>query len=107
VIYGKSYGMVYLCYKCQAWVGVHAGTDKALGRLGNAELRKWKKSAHFYFDGLWRKKIKYGFSRKVARTTAYLWLSQKMHLSTDLTHIGMFDVEQCKKVVELCKKYYR
>ena len=29
-----------------AYVGVHKGTDKPLGRLANAELRYWKKRAH-------------------------------------------------------------
>lgn len=22
------------------------------------------------------------------------------------THIGMFDVDQCKQVIEICKRYY-
>jgi hypothetical protein len=35
-----SYGMIYLCRPCQAWVGVHPGTDQPLGRLANAELRR-------------------------------------------------------------------
>lgn len=39
-IYGKSYGMIYLCRKCDAYVGVHKGTNKALGRLANKELRQ-------------------------------------------------------------------
>ena len=50
-IYGKSYGMIYLCRPCEAYVGVHKGTDKALGRLANKELRESKKEAHFYFVG--------------------------------------------------------
>ena len=43
VIYGKSYGKIYLCRNCMAYVGVHKGTDKPLGRLANAELRNWKR----------------------------------------------------------------
>ena len=34
IVYGKSYGMMYLCRNCMAYVGVHKGTDKPLGRLG-------------------------------------------------------------------------
>ena len=30
VIYGKSYGKIYLCRNCMAYVGVHKGTDKPL-----------------------------------------------------------------------------
>ncbi len=54
VIYGKSYGKIYLCRNCMAYVGVHKGTDKPLGRLANAELRNWKKAAHAVFDPLWK-----------------------------------------------------
>ena len=28
VIYGRSYGMAYLCRNCDAYVGVHRGTDE-------------------------------------------------------------------------------
>ena len=52
VIYGKSYGKIYLCRNCMAYVGVHKGTDKPLGRLANAELRNWKKAAHAVFDSV-------------------------------------------------------
>lgn len=54
VYHGISYGMIYLCRKCDAYVGVHRGTDKALGRLANRSLREWKKRAHYYFDPISR-----------------------------------------------------
>ena len=78
VIYGRSYGMIYLCRDCRAYVGVHKGTDQALGRLANAELREAKKDAH-------------------------LWLSIQLGIPREICHIGMFDVKDCKRVVELCK----
>jgi len=46
--------MIYLCRSCDAYVGVHKGTDKPKGRLANAELREYKKKAHSAFDPLWR-----------------------------------------------------
>lgn len=98
IVYGKSYGMFYYCPDCKAWVGVHKGTDAPLGRLANAELRKWKKAAHAAFDPIWRRKI---FPR---RNAAYAWLSQQMGIPPEKTHIGMFDVERCKQVVSLCKE---
>lgn len=107
IIYRKSYGMVYYCIPCKAWVGVHKGTDVALGRLANAELRKWKIKAHDLFDKLWKKKATQGYSRKVARETAYIWLSGQMGTTRNRTHIGMYDLDQCKKVVELCQKYFK
>jgi hypothetical protein len=105
-VYTKSYGMIYLCEPCGAWVGVHKGTNTALGRLANRELRKWKKDAHKYFDPLWQKKMKQVYSKTKARHKAYTWLAEQMGLSIKDTHIGMFDVEQCKQVIEICKRYY-
>ena len=102
-IYGRSYGMIYCCKPCIAYVGVHKGTDKALGRLANAELREAKKEAHRYFDLLWKKKIEFGYSKSEGRSKAYKWISDEMKIKPADTHIGMFDVDRCNRVVELCK----
>ena len=102
-VYGKSYGMIYLCRPCKAWVGVHKDTNEALGRLANAELREAKKEAHFYFDKLWSYKIKQGIKKGTARSKAYAWLSEEMAVPRTETHIGYFDLHMCKKVVNLCK----
>jgi len=105
---GKSFGMIYHCRPCDAYVGVHRGTNRALGRLANKELRECKKAAHSYFDPLWKSKMKsHKMQKNVARGLAYKWLSKKMELPEELTHIGMFDVEQCKKVIEFCKPYFK
>lgn len=105
IIYGKSYGMIYLCKPCNAYVGVHKGTDKALGRLANYKLRELKKSAHNCFDTLWQRKMATGFSKKEARTKAYKWLGQELNLSKDLAHIGKMNEIQCEQVIKLCKNY--
>ena len=97
VIYGRSYGMIYLCPNCKAYVGVHKGTDKPLGRLANAELRRWKNAAHDAFDPLWQRGP---FRRR--RNDAYKWLSEQMNLPVEKTHIGMFDIEQCKRAIAIC-----
>lgn len=110
VIYGKSYGMIYLCKPCDAYCGVHKegeNKDKALGRLANKELREAKKQAHFYFDQIARtgliNKIWKEFIPEISnRNKAYLWLSKQTGIEKELCHIGMMDVEQCKKVVEIC-----
>ncbi|SDF77845.1 zinc-finger-containing protein [Sporomusa acidovorans] len=99
-VYRKSYGMIYYCKPCNAWVGVHEGTKKPLGVLANAELRRWKKKAHFYFDRLWKSKL-------MSRKAAYKWLSGQLHKPVAQTHIGMFDVSDCKRVVEVVFKFWR
>jgi hypothetical protein len=103
VVYGKDYGPIYLCRPCRAWVGVHKGTVKPMGRLANEELRYWKKEAHASFDPLWQAKVNQGWRKVKARNTTYEWLAKEMKLPIEYAHIGMFDVNQCKKVIELCK----
>lgn len=98
VYHGHSYGMIYYCHDCNAWVGCHKDSDAPLGRLANAELRNWKRGAHAVFDPLWRRRI-IGNRQK-----AYAWLSEQMGLPPEKTHIGMFDVDQCKQVIRLCKE---
>jgi len=38
----------------------------------------------------------------MSRKKAYALLSEKMGLTPEETHIGMFDVEQCNSVIILC-----
>lgn len=98
VVYGRSYGMIYLCRPCDAYCGVHKGTDKSLGRLANKELRQWKKDAHAHFDKIWQ-------DGHLKRTSAYQKLSQELGIDPQYTHIGMFSVETCKRVVEWAKNF--
>lgn len=100
LVYGKSYGMIYLCHPCNAWVGVHKGTDKALGRLANGELREWKKLAHSSFDRLWQ-------SGNMTRPNAYKWLSESIGIAPEYTHIGMFDIEECRLAVRACNEKFK
>jgi len=96
-IYGRSYGhKMWICRNDLAWVGCHKGSIKPLGRLANAELRHWKNLAHEAFDPLW----KYG-RFKGDRDAAYRWLSQQMGVPYKNTHIGMFDVAQCQKAIQI------
>ncbi len=109
-IYGKSYGMIYICVSCNAYVGVHKGTNKSLGRLANKELREAKKEAHFYFDQIAKTKLINKIWKEYVegvsnRNKAYLWLSKQLNIEVKDCHIGMFDVDQCKRVIEICKKY--
>lgn len=101
VVYGKSYGPIWYCKPCGAYCGCHKGTNKALGRLADKKLRTAKKEAHKYFDLLWKG---YGSSERV---NAYKWLSKEMNLDPIYTHIGMFDIDQCKLVIEKSKLFLK
>ena len=100
IVYGKSYGMIYLCNRCNAYVGVHKGTNQALGRLANNELRKYKIKAHDAFDKLWK-------SKQMTRTEAYKQLSEHLGIPPEFTHIGMFGVKTCKEVIFKSNQVYQ
>ena len=98
IVYGSSYGMIYFCKACNAWVGVHKGSTTPLGTLANAELRSYRRKAHGNFDRIWRR-------RWMTRRKAYAWLAEQMGLTCEETHIGMFTIEQCQNVIDLCLAY--
>lgn len=106
---GRDYGPIYLCRPCGAWVGCHPGTTRPLGRLANAELRLWKQEAHAFFDPIWKKRLEQRaannphYTKGMARGGRYKRLAALMGLSRDECHIGMFDVQQCQQVIELCR----
>jgi hypothetical protein len=91
---GKKF---WRCESCGAHVGCHdAGKNGdgtvPLGRLANAELRRWKQRAHAAFDPLWK-------ARHMSRRAAYAWLADQLGISVANCHVGMFDVDACKAVV--------
>lgn len=96
----RSNGMIYYCSDCDAYVGCHRGTSIPLGVMSNRRARQWKIRAHKAFDHIWKHKYMY-------RSQAYLWLSVKMNIPLDQTHIGMFDVDRCKQVVNLCTDFIK
>lgn len=96
---GRSYGMVWLCAPCDAWVGVHrdSPTHAPLGVLANKELRLAKQAAHRAFDPIWK-------GGPMKRGQAYKWLSEQMGLPRSKCHIGYFSVAQCHQVVGVMLK---
>jgi len=108
VVYSRSYGKIWICFACKAWVGTHKDSKehKPLGRLANEELREAKKKAHAVFDPLWKRKhVKDSVPKHEARHAGYSWLASRMEISVNECHIGMFDIHQCQRVVEICKPY--
>ena len=85
----------YLCSPCNAYVGCHPNTTVPLGRLANAELRRYKLLSHNAFDKLWK-------SGTYTRSNAYKLLGEKMGLVASECHIGMFTIQQCKQVIAIC-----
>lgn len=84
----------YLCEPCDAFVGTHKGTNKPLGTLANKALREIRKLAHATFDPLWK-------DGTYSRGEAYRKLAKGMALAREECHIAMFDIQQCKIVIQL------
>ncbi len=89
--------MIYICRKCDAYCGVHKGTDIALGRIANRELRELKKQAHSFFDIIWKNGV-------MGRSEAYRWLSGVLEIPFKECHIGMFNEDQCRSAIMECKR---
>jgi hypothetical protein len=100
----------WLCAPCEAWVGTHRGTQRALGQPAKKELRRARNALHEQvIDPIWKGAPdcgKYTFAPgdgkarkkilKVARPRVYRFLGHKLGLSDDEVHAGMFTIEQCR-----------
>lgn len=114
---GRDFGLAYICSQyptCDAYVGCHKESGKPLGRLANKELREWKIKAHAAFDELWKRKLakrrkERGEDYKViyARGSGYKWLRGQLGIEAKDCHIGMFDVDMCKRVIDVCTSYLK
>jgi hypothetical protein len=92
-------GYYWSCDPCGAYVGCHRDSDAMpLGRLANPQLRAAKRLAHAAFDPLWKE---FGMSRP----EAYEWLAGELGISGAECHIGMFDVDMCRRVQRVATSY--
>ena len=88
----------YQCAPCDAYVGCHGSSERPLGRLANAELRKAKSDTHRMFDAIWKE-------GQTSRSDAYAWLSRAMKIKVEDAHIGKFDIKLCKLATALAKAH--
>ncbi|WPJ72217.1 hypothetical protein DEEACLCL_00200 [Salmonella phage CRW-SP2] len=89
----------WVCQPCDARVGCHSHGDgkTPLGRMANAELRAAKQEAHRSFDPIWK-------SGERSRSDAYSWLAYQLGIKKSDCHIGLFDIDMCRKVVAVCNQ---
>lgn len=101
VVYGPGtdYGMIWICFPCNAYVGVHKSSKKMkpYGRLANKELRHWRMKAHAALDLLWQEK-------HMRRPEAYAYLAKELDIPVEKCHIGDFDILLCRKAYQIALK---
>jgi hypothetical protein len=103
-IHGRSFGLVWACLPCKAWVGVHKSDNRPLGTLANAETRYARGMAHSRFDPLWKAQLSKTEPKYRTRGRAYSWLAERLGVPVQECHIGLFDLVTCVRVVEICAR---
>jgi hypothetical protein len=103
--FGRGYGHIKM-YKCSGDCDAYStskleyGVRVASGSLANKELRELRKTCHKLFDAQWKGKP----NEKMARRKRYVWLQEFTKLPDELAHIGMFNIEQCKALINELSK---
>lgn len=100
---GKSYGngKAYICDRfpeCRGSVGVHPN-GKPLGIIPDQETKGLRRQLHATVDHLWQNRPYQ--QRKKARGKVYGWLRRITGMSAEECHIGNFDAETCRWVLQL------
>lgn len=99
IVYGATTGdwpYIYLCDNevCAARVGCHPDTDRPLGTMADARTRKARQYAHDAFNPIFERKI-------MTRREAYTWLAGQLGVALIDCHIGMFNVKQCERTINV------
>ena len=87
---GEKFGFKNFSCSC----GITAKSHKGRISFADQNLRSLRISAHSAFDMLWQ-------LGPMNRGQAYKWLGQKMGMNQIDCHIGLFDEEQCRKVIDI------
>lgn len=92
--------MLYVCShypECDSYVRVHQGTNIPVGSMANHELRTLRRTAHYYFDQLYR-------SGYMTKQDAYQWLADLISAPISQAHIGYLGDYYCKQVIEQSRR---
>lgn len=102
----SKHGLFYGCENwptCTATLGAHQD-GRPKGIPGDKPTRKARVFAHRIFDRLWKKEGER--PGRMTRSQAYAWMQKAMKLTASEVHIGMFDIEECRKLVHLVQKKF-
>lgn len=98
------------CTSCGAYVGCHPGTVDPLGRPAGPKTREARQYVHGLLDPIWREAwreypaaAKRPHITRLARVRCYEWLADRMGLTAEECHTGLFTIEQCREAYRLLK----
>lgn len=94
---------VWVCWACDARVGCHPGTKKALGELAGPSLRRIRHEVHRVFDQHWLP----AKNRSKARIKAYARLAKALNIQPHECHVGMFDEARCEAALKILEGWER
>ncbi|MGI9499731.1 MAG: zinc-finger-containing protein [Geminicoccaceae bacterium] len=84
---------IFVCDHCDARVGCHPGTTRALGFACDAKTRNACMLLHDrMLDPLWKEEA----DRKTDRRAAYKFLAKALGIEAHDCHTGMFTLERCR-----------
>jgi hypothetical protein len=93
----------FVGYRCRSLDcrGSHAShpDGSPVGTPADARTRKARTLAHEAFDRVWR-------TKKMTRGRAYAWMRNELGMTEEECHIGSFDVETCRRLVQKVRGYY-
>lgn len=105
-VYQEYHGMIHLC-PCGAYVGCLINSDQALGTTARKTLRNLRIECHEVYDPLIDAKVnQLGVKRKQAQADGRKWLSEYLGIAIEECHIGYFNEETCKTVIDKCRTFY-
>lgn len=99
-IYGREYGdwpYLYLCRKCNSYVGLHPKTDLPLGTLATKELRGARSKSKEAFHAMLKE-------LGIGRGDGYALVSAGLDIPLERCHFGWFEIPQCEEVKHFCNK---
>lgn len=100
---------IWKCDGCGGYVGCHPGTTNPLGTPAKWDLRNARRILHNeMIDPLWKTADSCGLYtpedekarhkiRRSARGRVYGYLAQKLGMQRTEIHVGMFDIETCRR----------
>ncbi len=93
-----KFGPRYQCPKPGCTVACWGGRTST---PADAETRALRVRCHELFDPLWE-----GYrARFQSRNSAYQWLTDTLALTRQTCHIGMFDSEQCSRLISILETF--